>query len=33
VLLVQHSQQAIQVLCTGYRQEAFWSKPECQVTS
>jgi serine/threonine protein kinase len=23
VLLVQHSQQAIQVLCTGYRQEAF----------
>jgi hypothetical protein len=32
VMLFQHCQQAIQVLYTGYRQVAFKSKPECQVT-
>jgi hypothetical protein len=32
VMLFQHCQQAIQVLCTGYRQEVLWSKHECPVT-
>jgi hypothetical protein len=32
VMLFQHCQQAITVLCTGYREEALWSKLECQAT-
>jgi hypothetical protein len=32
VMLFQPFQQAIQVLNMEYRQEALWSKPECQVT-
>jgi hypothetical protein len=31
-VLFQYCQQVIQVLCTAHRQEALWSKPECQVT-
>jgi hypothetical protein len=32
VMLFQPCQQVILVLCTEYRQEALWSKSECQVT-
>jgi hypothetical protein len=31
VMLVQHCQQSVYVLCTGDRREAFWSKLKCQV--
>jgi hypothetical protein len=31
VMLFHHCQQAIQMVCMGYRQEALCSKPWCQV--
>jgi hypothetical protein len=32
VMLFQHCQQAIKVMCTRHREEALWSKPGSQAT-